>query len=105
MDREVIYETQHSGVVPERAGAWIRLLEAAIDFAQLDELAASGRLVIAQFDHGAERAFRPKQPLDYAPAGSIAQRDDPSSPRFERLSAQVRVCIHNRCSRTSGIPA
>jgi len=98
IDREVIYETQHSGVVPERVGAWIRLLEAAIDFAH--EPRASGRLVIviAQFDHAAEHSFGPKQSLDgAAPAGSITQRDDHSSPGFERLSSQVRLCIHDLC--------
>jgi hypothetical protein len=39
---EVIYETQHAGIVPERAGARIRLLEAAIVFARRTEPGSSG---------------------------------------------------------------
>jgi hypothetical protein len=61
---EVIYETQHPGVVPEHAGPRIRLLEATIEFAQLLESGSSVRHVIAQFEHDAESAFGPEQPLD-----------------------------------------
>jgi hypothetical protein len=39
---EAIYETQHAGTVPERAGARIRLLEAAIVFARRTEPGSSG---------------------------------------------------------------
>jgi hypothetical protein len=39
---EVIYETQHAGTVSERVGARIRLLEAAIVFAQRAKPGSSG---------------------------------------------------------------
>jgi hypothetical protein len=86
----VIYETQHPGVVPERTGAHIGLLEATIDFTQLVESGSSGRHVIAQFKHDAD-ALGPEQPFDDVPAGSTAKRDDHSSAGFERHASKVVI--------------
>jgi hypothetical protein len=94
IDSEVIYETQYPGVVPEHAGSRVRLLEATIEFAQLVQSASFIRHVIAQFEHDAESAFGPEQPLDdIAPARSIiaitAKRNDHSAAGFERLAPEV----------------
>ena len=57
---EVIYETQHAGIVPVRAGARIRLLKAAVVFARRAEPgSSSGGHVIAQFKHDADHASGP----------------------------------------------
>jgi hypothetical protein len=103
IDYEVTYETEHPGDVPERAGPRIRVLEATIEFAQLVESASFVRhVVIAQFEHDAESAFGPEQPLDdIAPARSIiakrvAKRDDHSSAGFERLASEVILISHFR---------